>query len=74
MANLFWNCALDLLDANTVSLFYAFMPLTTSVLGVLILGESLSLNFLAGGVVIFIGMVLAAGDMKSENKTEGIKK
>jgi drug/metabolite transporter (DMT)-like permease len=50
------------------------MPLTTSVLGVLILGESLSLNFLAGGVVIFIGMVLAAGDMKSENKTEGIKK
>ena len=74
MANLFWNRALDLLDANTVSLFYAFMPLTTSVLGVLILGESLSLNFLAGGVVIFIGMVLAAGDMKSENKTEGIKK
>jgi|GEM_PF-1917537 len=60
MANLFWNRALDLVDANTVSLFYAFMPLTTSVLGVLILGESFSLNFLLGGLIIFAGMAIAA--------------
>ena len=66
MANLFWNRALDLVDANTVSLFYAFMPLTTSVLGTLILGEQLGFNFLAGVFVFFAGWAIAAiGNKKS---------
>ncbi len=60
LANLAWNRALDLIDANTCSLFYALMPLTAGILGVLLLGESLSLNFLLGGLIIFAGMVLAA--------------
>ena len=42
------------------------MPLTTSILGVFILGESLGFNFLIGGLIIFAGMVLAAtGDKKA---------
>ena len=67
LANLSWNRALDLIDANTCSLFYAVMPLTAGVLGVLLLGESLSLNFLIGGLIIFAGMVLSAtGDRAEE--------
>ena len=68
LANLSWNRALDLIDANTCSLFYAVMPLTAGILGVLLLGESLGLNYLLGGLVIFAGMVLSAtGDRTEES-------
>lgn len=67
VANLAWNRALDLIDANTCSLFYALMPLTTSVLGFFILDEKLGLNFLLGGLVIFAGMVVSVlGERKAE--------
>lgn len=59
-ANLWWTKALEINDANTSSLFYAVMPLTASILGILIFHESITPNFIAGSLVIIAGMMLAA--------------
>jgi drug/metabolite transporter (DMT)-like permease len=56
---LFWNKALERLDAATCSLFYPIQPLTSAVLGVLILGEILTLNFIVGGILIIGGILFA---------------
>lgn len=56
---LFWNRALELIDAATCSLFYPIQPLTSAFLGVLILGEVLSLNFLIGSALIIGGILYA---------------
>lgn len=65
---LFWNKALELADAATCSLFYPIQPLTSAILGVLILGEVLSLNFLIGSALIIGGILYAViADRKAEN-------
>lgn len=56
---LFWNKALERLDAATCSLFYPVQPLTSAVLGVLILREVLTWNFIVGGALIIGGIVYA---------------
>lgn len=56
---LFWNKALELVDAATCSLFYPIQPLTSAVLGVLFLGEVLSLNFIIGSMLIIGGIMYA---------------
>lgn len=56
---LFWNKALELADAATCSLFYPIQPLTAAFLGVLFLGEVLSLNFIIGGTLIIGGILYA---------------
>lgn len=67
VANLFWNKALENLPAATCSLFYAFLPIVTAVLGVLILGESLTRDFVLGSAVIVLGMVIAVlGEKKQK--------
>ncbi|WP_027398670.1 DMT family transporter [Anaerovorax odorimutans] len=52
-----WNKALELIDAATCSLFYPLQPLTSAFLGVLILGEVLSLNFIIGSILIVAGIL-----------------
>lgn len=67
VANLFWNKALENLPAATCSLFYAFLPIVTAILGVLILGESLTRDFVLGSAVIVLGMVIAVlGEKKQK--------
>ena len=56
---LFWNKALELVDAATCSLFYPIQPLTSAILGVLFLGEVLSLNFIIGSTLIIGGILYA---------------
>jgi drug/metabolite transporter (DMT)-like permease len=56
---LFWNKALELVDAATCSLFYPLQPLTSAVLGVLFLKEVLNLNFIVGSVLIIGGILYA---------------
>lgn len=68
VANLFWNKALESLPAATCSLFYAFLPIVTAVLGVLILGESLTRDFVLGSAVIVVGMVIAVLGEKSRRR------
>ena len=45
------------MDASFCSMFYPLQPLTASVLGVLLLGEQITANFVIGGVIICCGIV-----------------
>ena len=58
-ANLWWNRGLESLPAATCSLFYALLPVVSTVLGILILHERPTLQFLLGGLVIVVGVVIA---------------
>ena len=54
-----WNYSLSKMDASFCSMFYPLQPLTASALGVLILGETITANFIIGGVIICCGIVAA---------------
>lgn len=55
-----WNTAFRLVDAGTASLTFFAQPLVGTLLGVVFLGEALSLPFLIGGLLIGFGLWLAA--------------
>ena len=59
LSHVLWNEALRRLEATTCSMFYPVQPLTSSVLGIFLLGEGVSLRFLLGTAIIFVGMVSA---------------
>ena len=54
-----WNYSLSKMDASFCSMFYPLQPLVASTLGVLILGEQITANFLIGGAIICCGIVAA---------------
>ena len=58
-AHTFWNTSLSLMDASFCSMFYPMQPLVSSILGVLILGETITPSFLLGAAVICTGIVAA---------------
>lgn len=65
-AHSLWNYSLSKMDASFCSMFYPLQPLTSSVLGVLILGESITANFIVGGVIICCGIVAAVLSAKGK--------
>lgn len=58
-ANLWWSRGLESLPAATCSLFYALLPIVTTVLGIFILNEQPSLQFILGALVIIGGVIVA---------------
>ena len=61
-----WNRAFALVDASTASLFFFAQPLVGAILGVLLLGQSLTPTLWIGGGLIGAGVALAiAGDRRS---------
>ena len=58
-ANLWWNRGLEFLPAATCSLFYALLPVVSTVLGILVLREQPTLQFLLGGLIIVAGVVVS---------------
>jgi len=58
-AHSLWNLSLSLMDASFCSMFYPMQPLVSAILGVLLLGERITANFVAGGLIICCGIVLA---------------
>ncbi len=58
VAHLLWNESLSLAEAGTCSAFYPVQPLTAAVLGILFLGESVTLSFWTGSALILIGVML----------------
>jgi len=59
MAMFLWNKSLSMVDAATCSLFYPIQPLVATLLGVALLGESITLNFILGGIMIAGGILYA---------------
>lgn len=62
-----WNYCLSKMDASFCSMFYPLQPLVASTLGILILGEKITANYLIGAVVICCGIMSAviAGKKKA---------
>ncbi len=59
VAHTLWNMGLKLRDASVCSMFYPLQPLTSSILGVVLLGEVLTWNFVVGGVLICMGIIVS---------------
>ena len=60
LAMFLWNTAFARLEAGVASLTFFAQPVVGAGLGALLLGENLSGAFLVGGVLIGIGLILAA--------------
>lgn len=58
LAYLFWNYALFRIPANQVAMFQYLIPVYTTLISVIFLGEQLRAFHLAGGGLIFIGVFL----------------
>ena len=59
LAHTLWNKSLQLLSAGTCSMLYPLQPLTSAVLGVLLLHEQITTGFVIGAVVISAGILIA---------------
>jgi len=59
IAYLIYNIALEKMDASRVALFIYLVPLSTIVLAWLILGESMTLPAIIGGIAVCVGMYIA---------------
>lgn len=59
VAYLVYNVALDRMSASIVALYIYFVPLSTIVLAWLILGETLTLATIGGGLLVLLGMYVA---------------
>ncbi len=66
IAYLLWNKSLSIFDAGTCSSFYPLQPVISAMLGVLLLGESLTKQFLAGSVLIVFGVMISLLHTKSK--------
>ncbi|KFN01540.1 DMT family transporter [Bacillus clarus] len=59
-----WNKGLELMDASIGSLFFFFQPLVGSLLGWLLLNETLNSNFFIGGSLIIISVLITTFEKK----------
>lgn len=59
LAHTLWNKSLQILSAGTCSMLYPLQPLTSAVLGVLVLHEGITASFLAGAAVICAGVLIS---------------
>lgn len=57
--NILWNKSLSKLPANTCSAFYPVQTLTSSLLGILVFHEILTVSFLAGTLFIIVGVLIS---------------
>lgn len=66
--NILWNKSLSLLPANTCSAFYPVQTLTSSLLGIFLFHEVLTISFLAGTLCIIIGVLISLLDIPRKPK------
>ncbi|MFI8671636.1 MULTISPECIES: DMT family transporter [Bacillus cereus group] len=59
-----WNKGLELIDASIGSLFFFFQPIVGSLLGWLLLNETLSSNFFIGGILIICSVFITTFEKK----------
>ncbi len=58
VAHTCWNKGLSCLNASTCSMFYPLQPLVSAVLGVLLLHEHITWQFVVGAILICCGIVV----------------
>lgn len=68
IANLLWNKALSNIPAHICSSFYPFQTLTSSILGVIFLNETITHSFIIGTILIIIGVLLSLMPEKTPTK------
>ncbi|MFE7995894.1 DMT family transporter [Bacillus cereus] len=59
-----WNKGLELMDASIGSLFFFFQPIVGSLLGRLLLNETLNSNFFIGGILIICSVFITTFEKK----------
>ncbi|MES5939579.1 MULTISPECIES: EamA family transporter [unclassified Bacillus cereus group] len=59
-----WNKGLELIDASIGSLFFFFQPIVGSLLGWLLLNETLNINFFIGGILIICSVFITTFEKK----------
>lgn len=66
IAFLLWNRGLQLLNASGGGVFFFFQPIVGTLLGWLILGETISITFWFGSFLILLGVLIVLRDRKEE--------
>lgn len=76
-AFILWNKGVVMVDTAVSGLFFFFQPLVGSLLGCIILGEPLTINFWFGSMLIFVGVFMVIGQKNQGTEatmTESTKK
>jgi len=68
-----WNRAFALVDASIASLFFFAQPLVGALLGVLLLGQQMTINLWIGGALIAAGALLAVASPAWFRKRSPVK-
>lgn len=66
IAFLLWNRGLQMLNASSGGVFFFFQPVVGTLLGWLILGETISITFWIGSVLILFGVLIVIKDSQEE--------
>ncbi|WP_318508814.1 DMT family transporter [Bacillus sp. T3] len=61
---LLWNRGLQMLNASSGGIFFFFQPMVGTLLGWLILGESIGVTFWIGSILIFAGVLIVIIEKK----------
>ena len=67
IAHTFWNKSIKILNASTCSMWYPLQPLVSALLGIVLLVEALTPQFLTGGILICAGVLITVA-VKPERK------
>ena len=65
-----WYKGLETLDAGTVAVYFFAQPVVGAALGALLLGESIGPGFVAGGVILGVGIFLVSTS-RSDSAVDG---
>lgn len=66
IAFLLWNRGLQMLNASSGGIFFFFQPVVGTILGWLILGETISITFWIGSILILLGVLIVINDRPEE--------
>lgn len=68
LAFLLWSRGLQMLDASSGGVFFFFQPVVGTLLGWLLLGETISIMFWIGSVLILLGVLIVITDKQEEEQ------
>ncbi|MFJ7756362.1 DMT family transporter [Peribacillus muralis] len=72
IAFLLWNRGLQMLHASSGGVFFFFQPVVGTLLGWLILGETISITFWAGSFFILLGVLLVLKERQEERNQSNL--